>query len=154
MNSSKETGRQAARNAYLNLVARLSPKSKLAQGLLRAFWVGGLICALGQGLSDAAGSWLKLTATESSAFASICLVFLTALLTGLGVFDKLGQYAGAGSFVPITGFANAVVSPAIEFKAEGFVTGMAAKMFVIAGPVIVYGTLASVVYGVVLWALG
>ncbi len=148
MNSSKETGRQAARNAYLNLVARLSPKSRLTQGLLRAFWVGGLICALGQGITDAGTSFLHLNATAASTLCSVTLVFLTALLTGIGVFDKIGQYAGAGTVVPITGFANAMVSPAMEFRPEGYILGTGVRLFTIAGPVIVYGVSASVIVGI------
>ena len=148
MNSSKETGRQAARNTYLNLVARLSPKSKLTQGLLRAFWVGGLICALGQGITDIGATVLHLNATAASTLCSVTLVFLTALLTGIGVFDKIGQYAGAGTVVPITGFANAMVSPAMEFRPEGYILGTGVKLFTIAGPVIVYGVSASIIVGI------
>ena len=148
MNSSKETGRQAARNTYLNLVARLSPKSKLTQGLLRAFWVGGLICALGQGITDIGATVLHLNATAASTLCSVTLVFLTALLTGIGVFDKIGQYAGAGTVVPITGFANAMVSPAMEFRPEGYILGTGVRLFTIAGPVIVYGVSASVIVGI------
>lgn len=148
MNSSKETGRQAARNTYLNLVARLSPKSKLTQGLLRAFWVGGLICALGQGITDIGATVLHLNATAASTLCSVTLVFLTALLTGIGIFDKIGQYAGAGTVVPITGFANAMVSPAMEFRPEGYILGTGVKLFTIAGPVIVYGVSASIIVGI------
>ena len=148
MNSSKETGRQAARNTYLNLVARLSPKSKLTQGLLRAFWVGGLICALGQGITDIGATVLHLNATAASTLCSVTLVFLTALLTGIGIFDKIGQYAGAGTVVPITGFANAMVSPAMEFRPEGYILGTGVRLFTIAGPVIVYGVSASVIVGI------
>jgi stage V sporulation protein AC len=148
MSSSKEDGRRAARNTYLNLVARLSPKSKLVQGMLRAFWVGGLICCIGQGITDLGTSLLSLTATGASTLPSITLVFLTALLTGIGVFDKIGQYAGAGTVVPITGFANAMVSPAMEFRPEGYVLGTGVKLFTIAGPVIVYGVSASIIVGV------
>lgn len=148
MSSSKEDGRRAARNTYLNLVARLSPKSKLVQGMLRAFWVGGLICCIGQGITDLGTSLLSLTAIGASTLASITLVFLTALLTGIGVFDKIGQYAGAGTVVPITGFANAMVSPAMEFRPEGYVLGTGVKLFTIAGPVIVYGVSASIIVGV------
>jgi len=134
---------------YSWLTEKLSPPSRLGSGLFRAFWVGGTICMLGQSISDAGIRWLNLTARDASSLASITLVFLTALLTGLGVFDKIGKYAGAGSFVPITGFANAVVSPAVEFRREGLVLGLGAKLFTIAGPVLVYGIGASVVYGVI-----
>ena len=134
---------------YSWLTDRLSPPSPLATGLFRAFWVGGCICMLGQGLSDFGHHLLKLNARDSSAFASIVLIFLTAFLTGLGVFDKIGKYAGAGSFVPITGFANAMVSPALEFRREGLVLGVGAKLFTIAGPVLVYGVGSSVIYGLI-----
>lgn len=138
---------------YAAFVNSLSPRSPIWGDLLRAGLVGGVICTLGQALTDlytACGA----AAETAAAWCSITLVFLGALLTGLGVYDDLARFAGAGSLVPITGFANAVVSPAIEFKAEGFVTGMAAKMFIIAGPVIVYGTVASVLYGVILVIFG
>ena len=133
---------------YAELVGRLTPKSKLGQGCLRAFWVGGGICVLGQALTDAGTAWLQLTAVSASAFASIALVFLTALLTGVGVFDRIARYAGAGTVVPITGFANAMTSPAMEFKPEGWVLGTGARLFTIAGPVLVYGISASVIVGV------
>ena len=102
---------------------------------------------LGQGLTDIGRLVLKIPSSAASTFASIVLVFLTALLTGIGIFDKIGQYAGAGSFVPISGFANAMVSPALEFRREGLVLGLAAKLFTIAGPVLVYGIGASVIVG-------
>lgn len=138
---------------YNRYVARLAKKSPLGKDLLNSFLIGGLICVIGQLILNGYTA-LELSEQDAAAATSVSLVFLSAVLTGLSVYDDLAKIAGAGTLVPITGFANAVVSPAIEFKAEGFVTGMAAKMFVIAGPVIVYGTLASVVYGVVLWALG
>lgn len=134
---------------YAQLTERFSPPSKLSAGLLRAFWVGGLICVLGQGVSDIGFFYLKLSARDAGTLASIALVFLTAVLTGAGVFDKIGQYAGAGSFVPITGFANAMVSPALEFRREGLVLGLGAKLFTIAGPVLVYGVGASVIVGLI-----
>ena len=133
---------------YANLVARLTPKSKLGQGCLRAFWVGGCICVLGQALADMGTAWLQLTASAASGFASVTLVFLTALLTGIGIFDRIARYAGAGTVVPITGFANAMTSPAREFKPEGWVLGTGARLFTIAGPVLVYGISASVIVGV------
>ena len=138
---------------YARRVQRASPPSPLGKDCLWAFFVGGGICLLGEVLRQwylAKGLKWELAGT----LTSCTLVALSALFTTLGLYQKLAAKAGAGSLVPITGFANAVASPALDFKAEGFVTGMAAKMFVIAGPVIVYGTLASVVYGVVLWALG
>ena len=115
--------------------------------------MGGLICALGQLILNGYTA-LGLSEQDAAAATSVSLVFLSAVLTGLSVYDDIAKFAGAGTLVPITGFANAVVSPAIEFKAEGFVTGMAAKMFLIAGPVIVYGTAASVIYGLILVIFG
>ena len=134
---------------YSWLTEQLSPPSPLGAGLGRAFWVGGLICVLGQAIADAGIHWLDMNARTASSLTSITLVFLTSLLTGVGVFDKLGKYAGAGSFVPITGFANAMVSPALEFRREGLVLGLGAKLFSIAGPVLVYGIGASVLVGVI-----
>jgi stage V sporulation protein AC len=131
-------------------VDRLAPKSPIVKDCIWAFVVGGLICVLGQLLLNGYQS-LGLGEKEAGLAVSISLVFLSALATGLNVYDDLAKHAGAGTLVPITGFANSVVSPAMEFKAEGIVTGMAAKMFVIAGPVIVFGTTASVVYGVIYW---
>ena len=118
-----------------------------------AFAVGGLICVIGQLILNGFTA-LDLSEQDAAAATSVSLVFLSAVLTGLSVYDDIAKFAGAGTLVPITGFANAVVSPAIEFKAEGFVTGMAAKMFIIAGPVIVYGTVASVLYGLILVIFG
>lgn len=134
---------------YSWLTDQLSPPSKLGSGLFRAFWVGGLICVLGQAITDIGLVWLEMNARDASTLASVTLVFLTALLTGLGVFDKIGKYAGAGSFVPITGFANAMVAPALEFRREGLVMGVGGKLFTIAGPVLVYGVGASVLYGII-----
>ena len=138
---------------YNEYIKKKQPRSPLGRDMLRAFLVGGLICAGGEGLRTLYIS-LGLDTESAGTAVSISLVFLGALLTGLGLYDDIARFAGAGTLVPITGFANAVVSPAIEFKAEGFVTGMAAKMFLIAGPVIVYGTAASVIYGLILAIFG
>lgn len=138
---------------YNRYVARLAKKSPLGKDLLNSFLIGGLICVIGQLIMNGYTA-LELSEQDAAAATSVSLVFLSAVLTGLSVYDDLAKIAGAGTLVPITGFANAVVSPAIEFKAEGFVTGMAAKMFIIAGPVIVYGTVASVLYGVILVIFG
>lgn len=138
---------------YQAYVKEKSPKSPIVKNTLLAFVIGGAICVVGQAIQNGFSS-LGLDKTDAGTATSICLVFLSALATGLNVYNSLARYGGAGTLVPITGFANSVVSPAIDFKSEGFVTGMAAKMFVVAGPVIVFGTLASVVYGVVLMLLG
>ncbi len=135
-------------DAYRDLISRLSPKSQLGQGMLRAFLVGGLICTLGQALVDIGTAYLDMKASTASTFASIVLVFLTALFTGIGLFDKIAKFGGAGTLVPITGFANAMVSPAMEFRREGMVLGLGAKLFTIAGPVLVYGISASVIVGI------
>ena len=138
---------------YNRYVARLAKKSPLGKDLLNSFLIGGLICVVGQLILNGYNA-LELSEQDAAAATSVSLVFLSAVLPALSVYDDLAKIAGAGTLVPITGFANAVVSPAIEFKAEGFVTGMAAKMFIIAGPVIVYGTVASVLYGVILVIFG
>ena len=134
---------------YQQLVERLSPRSQMGQGLFRAYWVGGTICTLGQVLIEIGRGPLGMSNQAAATFCSTALVFLTALLTGIGVFDRVGQYAGAGAFVPISGFANAMVSPAMEFRREGMVLGLGAKLFSIAGPVLVWGVSASVVVGVI-----
>lgn len=149
---SRVTGKRA--QAYQKLVARLSPKSDMAQGIFRAYWVGGVICALGQTINDLFTYGLKWGAQSASTATSICLIFASSLLTGLGVYDKIGKYAGAGSIVPITGFANSVVSPAMEFRREGLVMGVGAKLFTLAGPVLTYGIGGSIVVGLVALAMG
>ncbi|MCI6604680.1 MAG: stage V sporulation protein AC [Clostridiales bacterium] len=137
-----------SKKEYNEYVAGLAPKSPCLKNLAWAFCVGGLICTLGQ-LLLAGFKALGLEKDLAATAASASLIFLSALLTALSVYDDIAKHAGAGTLVPITGFANAVVSPAMEFRTEGLVTGMAAKMFVIAGPVIVYGTVASILYGIV-----
>lgn len=134
---------------YQQYVKQNSPKSPIVKDTAIAFAVGGAICVIGQLIMN---GWVAagLERVDASSATSISLVFLSALFTGLNLYNSLARFAGAGTLVPITGFANSVVSPAIDFKSEGFVTGMAAKMFTVAGPVIVFGTLASAVYGVVL----
>ena len=143
----EKQSRRKAMAEYAKLVERLAPKSDMARGLLRSFWVGGLICVLGQVITDIFAYGFQWGMQSASTATSICLIFLSALLTGLGVYDRIGKYAGAGSIVPITGFANSVVAPAMEFRREGLVMGVGAKMFSIAGPVIVYGVSASVLAG-------
>ncbi|EOS67550.1 stage V sporulation protein AC [Oscillibacter sp. 1-3] len=138
---------------YQQYVKQRAQKSPLVKDVVLAFVIGGLICVLGQLIQNgwaAAG----LNQEDAGTATSCSLVLLSALLTGLNLYNKIARFGGAGTLVPITGFANAVVSPAIDFKSEGIVTGMAAKMFLVAGPVIVFGTLASVVYGAALMLMG
>ena len=152
----KEVSRVQSKRAqaYQKLVERLSPKSDMAKGIFRANWVGGAICVLGQLINDLFSYGLKWGMQSASTATSICLIFIASLLTGLGVYDKIGKYAGAGSIVPITGFANSVVSPAMEFRREGLVMGVGAKMFTLAGPVLVYGIGSSVLVGLIVLLLG
>ena len=135
---------------YGQLVKKVSPPSPVWKDCFNAFWIGGLICVLGQ-LAMNGYLALGMEKADASTAASMSLVALSALLTGLSVYDDIAKYAGAGTLVPITGFANSVAAPAVEFKTEGMILGTAAKMFTIAGPVIVYGTAAGVVYGVIYW---
>ena len=135
---------------YGALVARMAPKSPMWRDCLNAFWIGGLICVVGQIFTNCYGAW-GLEKQDAGTAASMTLVALSALLTGLSVYDDIAKHAGAGTLVPITGFANAIAAPAVEFKTEGFVLGVGANMFTIAGPVIVYGLAASVVYGFIYW---
>ena len=135
---------------YQKLVSEKAPKSPILKDCLWAFFVGGFICALGQFLLEGY-QMSELDLESAKTLVSVTLIFISAALTALGVFDKIAKHAGAGTLVPITGFANAVVSPAIEYRAEGYVLGVGAKMFTIAGPVIVYGVTASVVYGLIYW---
>lgn len=134
---------------YGRLVKAKSSPSPIWKDILWAFCVGGAICAAGQGLNNLYQSW-GASKEDAGTWVSITLVFLASLLTGLGVFDDIAKRAGAGTLVPITGFSNAMVSPALEFKSEGFVTGTGAKLFTVAGPVLAYGTGASVLYGIIL----
>ena len=147
--------RQRQLDRYAQLVRQVSPKSQLGVGMLRAFWVGGTVCTFGQAGIELATGFLQMNHSDASTFASMCVVFITAVLTGVGVFDRIGQYAGAGAFVPISGFANAMVSPAMEFRREGLVLGLGAKLFTIAGPVLVWGIstacLLGIIYAVVPW---
>lgn len=135
---------------YSKLVGELSPKSPIWKDCLNAFWIGGLICTLGQLIMNGYTA-LGLEKQDASTATSMTLVFLSALLTGLSLYDDIAKHAGAGTLVPITGFANSIAAPAVEFKTEGFILGVGAKMFTIAGPVIVYGVSASVIYGFVYW---
>ena len=136
---------------YEKLVQKAAPKSPMGKDCLNAFWIGGLICVLGQLLTNCYGAF-GLDKDAAATATSITLVTLSALLTGLSLYDNLAKYGGAGTLVPITGFANAIAAPAVEFKTEGFILGVGAKLFTIAGPVLVYGVSASVVVGM-LYAL-
>ena len=138
---------------YLRRVNELLPRSKTGLMCVKAFLVGGLICCLGQLVSDLGRLYLGLDRDQAGALCSLSLIFLAGLLTAIGVFDRIASFAGAGTVVPITGFANSIVSPAMEFRSEGLVTGTAAKLFQIAGPVLVYGIGSSVVYGIILFLL-
>ena len=135
---------------YDALVREMSPKSPMVKDCVNAFWIGGLICVLGQIFINWYTS-LGLDKQDASTAGSMTLVALSALLTGLSLYDNIAKFAGAGTLVPITGFANSISAPAVEFKTEGFILGVGAKMFIIAGPVIVYGVSASVVYGLIYW---
>lgn len=138
---------------YGELTKQRSNNSKMTRTIPMAFVVGGLICTLGEALLNVY-AMVGISRDDSAALTSMTLVFLSILLTGLEWYDRIAQHAGAGTLVPITGFANAVASPALDFKSEGYVLGLGAKMFVIAGPVIVYGISASVIYGIIYYVVG
>lgn len=139
---------EKSKKEYQKLVEQVSPKSHFARDCFRAFWVGGVICTIGQGILEILKSF-GYSKDESAMLVSIILVFIGAFLTALDIYDSIGKYAGGGSIVPITGFANSIVSPAMEYKREGYIFGVGAKMFTIAGPVIVYGTISSIIVGVI-----
>ena len=135
---------------YGKLVDELSPRSPMGKNCFHAFWIGGLICLIGQLILNGYTA-LGLEKEDAGTATSMTLVAISALLTGLSLYDNIAKHAGAGTLVPITGFANSITAPAVEFKTEGFILGVGAKMFTIAGPVIVYGVSASVVYGLIYW---
>ena len=141
---------ELSKKEYSQYIKEMSPNSPFWKDLFNAFWVGGLICVVGQMILNGFTA-MGLDETDAGTATSVSMVFLGALLTGLSVYDDIAKIGGAGTLVPITGFSNAVVSPAIEFKSEGLVTGLAAKIFIIAGPVLVYGITASAVYGIIYW---
>jgi len=149
-----KTTEKCVNDNYLKYVHLTSPKTKEKRSLFRAFWVGGVICSVGQSFRLILENFAGLSGDELSGYVSMIMIFLGALLTGLGVYDRIGKYAGGGSIVPITGFANSVVSPAMEFKTEGFIYGLAAKMFTVAGPIIVFGVASSVLVGLIYYVLG
>ena len=138
--------------SYKTLVHQITPKPTILKNMLRAFIVGGVICAIGQVIINlfVLGG---LTGIEASTAATATMIFLGALLTGLGIYDEIGKFAGAGSIVPVTGFANSIVAPAMEFKREGYVLGVGAKLFTVAGPVLVYGITTSIVVGIAYFLL-
>ncbi len=139
---------------YLEFVSSISPKTNEFKTLIRAFIVGGIICTIGQGVRYLFSMVFKLEGEVLAGATSMVMIFLGSFLTGLGVYDRIGKFAGAGSIVPITGFANSVVSPAMEFKSEGFIYGLAAKMFTVAGPIIVFGVCGSVIVGIIYYIVG
>ena len=143
MNMSKET--------YKKYADARAPRSPILKNCIRAFLVGGLICTIGQGLRDIYTNLCGMSQDDAGTLTAITLVFVAVLLTGLGIFDRIARFAGAGTLVPITGFANAVASPAIDARSEGRILGVGAKIFSVAGPVLLYGTLAGAVYGVIYW---
>ena len=142
--------KQKSPKAYDAMVKKAAPRSPVVKDCLLAFLSGGAICTFGQFLTNLY-TLFGLQEKDARTLTSVSLIFLSALLTACGVYDKIAKHAGAGTLVPITGFANSMVSPAMEFKSEGFITGMGAKMFVVSGPVLVFGITASVVYGVIYW---
>lgn len=144
----KANNMKVSKNQYQNMVKKASPNSKSWIDIPKAFVIGGIICCIGQAFL----TWFKaigLDEKSAGTYTSICLVVISAILTGLGWYEKIAKHGGAGTLVPITGFANAVVSPALEFKAEGYVLGLGAKIFIISGPVILYGVTASFIYGLI-----
>lgn len=145
---------RAEHEAYQALVNEMMPKSNTLKQCLLAFIVGGAVCSLGQAIGDIGELLFSLDEKTRGAFVSVVLIFIGALLTGLGVYDKIGTFAGAGSVVPITGFANSIVAPAMEHKREGLVMGIGGQLFSIAGPVLVYGITTSALIGVVFWVMG
>ena len=145
---------RAEHESYQKLVLERAPKSRTAIRCLLAFLTGGAICCIGQALGDFGTAVLRLDEAGRGSFVSVTLIFIAALLTGLGVYDKIGQFAGAGSVVPITGFSNSIVAPAMEHRSEGIVMGVCAQLFTIAGPVLVFGITASVLVGLAAWIIG
>ena len=139
-------------DSYSRLVSKMTPHSRHLRGCFRAFWVGGVICCIGQALT-LLGDALQLSEAESPMFTSVILIFLGTTLTGIGIYDKIGRYAGCGTIVPITGFANSVAAPAIEFRREGIILGIGARIFQLAGPVLVYGIVSSMLVGFIYWAV-
>ena len=141
-------GKELSKEKYSEMVKKLSPNSPIITNCIKAFIVGGIICCLGQLINNICKNY-GFSTEESSTYTSMILILIASILTGLGLYRKIGKFAGAGSIVPITGFSNSVTAPAIEFKKEGFILGLGAKIFIVAGPVILYGTLTSVIVGII-----
>lgn len=141
-------GKELSKQQYGKMVKKASPNSPIITNCIKAFIIGGIICCIGQLINNIYKNY-GFSIEESSTYTSMILIIISSILTGLGIYSKLGKFAGAGSIVPITGFSNSVTAPAIEFKKEGFILGLGAKIFIIAGPVILYGTLTSVIVGVI-----
>ncbi|MBE7076232.1 MAG: stage V sporulation protein AC [Clostridiales bacterium] len=141
--------------AYNQYVKAKIPKTKPWPSLFNSFWVGGLICVIGQGINDIIMLIFPSLSQQSAwAYTLIVLIFIASFLTGLGVYDQIGKFAGGGSIVPITGFSNSISSPSVEFKSEGIIYGICVKMFTIAGPVIVFGIVSSIIVGIIYWIIG
>lgn len=145
--------KEMTKEQYSKMVEKASPNSPIIKNCIKAFIVGGIICTIGQVITNIA-KFYGASIEEASTYTSVILVVAASILTGLGLYSKLGKFAGAGSIVPITGFSNSVTSPAIEFKKEGMILGLGAKIFIVAGPVILYGVLTSVIVGIVYYILG
>ncbi len=146
-------GKEMTKEQYSKMVEKASPNSPIVKNCIKAFIVGGIICTIGQIITNIA-KFYGASIEEAGTYTSVILVVAASILTGLGLYSKLGKFAGAGSIVPITGFSNSVTSPAIEFKKEGMILGLGAKIFIVAGPVILYGVLTSVIVGIVYYILG
>ena len=142
------------RETYKRYADARAPRSPLLKNCFNAFWLGGTVCALGQGLKQFYTQICRMNAEDAGTLVSVTLIFLAALLSGLGIFDRIAKVAGAGTLVPITGFANAVVSPAIDCRSEGVILGVGTKIFTVAGPVLLYGILSGAIYGVIYWGIG
>ena len=142
-----------SKEEYQSYVDDKTPNSPILKNCFNAFWVGGVICSIGQIIFEVC-QMRGIDETNSYTIVSMLLIFCSAFLTALNIFNKIGKFAGAGSLIPITGFANSIVSPAMEYKSEGYVMGVGAKMFTVAGPVIVYGVLSSALYGIIYWICG
>lgn len=146
-------GKEMTKEQYDEMVKKASPNSPIVKNCIKAFIVGGIICTIGQIITNIA-KFYGASTEDAGTYTSVILVIAASVLTGLGLYSKLGKFAGAGSIVPITGFSNSVTSPAIEFKKEGMILGLGAKIFIVAGPVILYGVLASVIVGIVYYIFG